>query len=353
MRMIELKQLQKVYDQQQDAVIKEVTVNILPGEFFVMVGPSGSGKSTILRMIAGLEPITGGDLIIAGERMNDLPPKARHLSMVFQNYALYPNMTVSENITFGLKARKVASATQLQRLSDALALVGLTDYAYRYPRELSGGQRQRVALARSIVSGAEIILMDEPLSNLDAQLRESVRYEIKALQRKLGITVVYVTHDQTEAMTMGDRVMILNDGVVQQIGTPMQLYELPANTFVAKFFGTPQMNVLTAVTDWKNQGVAIDTPFDPDAMVGIRPEAARLNPENADDMAIEFWVATATQIGSETLLFGTINGREETLQFKISGHLDVPAEQFITLYIPRNALHYFDLNGNMLAKVGV
>uniref|UniRef100_UPI002599E116 ABC transporter ATP-binding protein n=1 Tax=uncultured Leuconostoc sp. TaxID=173262 RepID=UPI002599E116 len=204
--MIELKRLQKVYDQQQEAVIKDVTVSIMPGEFFVMVGPSGSGKSTLLRMIAGLEPITGGDLIIDGERMNDLPPKARHLSMVFQNYALYPNMTVADNITFGLKARKVDSATQLQRLSDALEMVNMTDYAYRYPRELSGGQRQRVALARSIVSGAEIILMDEPLSNLDAQLRESMRYDIKALQRKLGITVVYVTHDQTEAMTMGDRV---------------------------------------------------------------------------------------------------------------------------------------------------
>lgn len=202
--MIELKRLQKVYDQQQEAVIKDVTVSIMPGEFFVMVGPSGSGKSTLLRMIAGLEPITGGDLIIDGERMNDLPPKARHLSMVFQNYALYPNMTVADNITFGLKARKVDSATQLQRLSDALEMVNMTDYAYRYPRELSGGQRQRVALARSIVSGAEIILMDEPLSNLDAQLRESMRYDIKALQRKLGITVVYVTHDQTEAMTMGE-----------------------------------------------------------------------------------------------------------------------------------------------------
>ena len=213
--MIELKRLQKVYDQQQEAVIKDVTVSIMPGEFFVMVGPSGSGKSTLLRMIAGLEPITGGDLIIDGERMNDLPPKSRHLSMVFQTYALYPNMTVADNITFGLKARKVDSATQLQRLSDALEMVNMTDYAYRYPRELSGGQRQRVALARSIVSGAEIILMDEPLSNLDAQLRESMRYDIKALQRKLGITVVYVTHDQTEAMTMGDRVMILNDGVVQ------------------------------------------------------------------------------------------------------------------------------------------
>lgn len=351
--MIELKRLQKVYDQQQEAVIKDVSVTIMPGEFFVMVGPSGSGKSTILRMIAGLEPITGGDLIIDGERMNDLPPKARHLSMVFQNYALYPNMTVADNITFGLKARKVAHATQLQRLSDALEMVDMTDYAYRYPRELSGGQRQRVALARSIVSGAKIILMDEPLSNLDAQLRESMRYDIKALQRQLGITVVYVTHDQTEAMTMGDRVMILNDGVVQQIGTPMQLYQLPANTFVAKFFGTPQMNVLPGVTDWQNHEVVIDTPYDPDALVGIRPEAAQLTPSSVDDLPIEFWVNTVTQIGSETLLFGTINGREESLQFKIAGQHDITAQQFIMLYVPRTALHYFDLTGKMLATVGV
>lgn len=351
--MIELKRLQKVYDQQQEAVIKDVTVSIMPGEFFVMVDPSGSGKSTLLRMISGLEPITGGDLIIDGERMNDLPPKARHLSMVFQNYALYPNMTVADNITFGLKAQKVDSATQLQRLSDALEMVNMTDYAYRYPRELSGGQRQRVALARSIVSGAEIILMDEPLSNLDAQLRESMRYDIKALQRKLGITVVYVTHDQTEAMTIGDRVMISNDGVVQQIGTPMQLYQLPANTFLDQFFGTPKMNVLPGVTDWQNHGVVIDTPYDPDALVGIRPEAARLTPENADDLAIDFWVTTVTQIGSETLLFGTINGREEPLQFKIAGQHDLTAQQFITLYVPRSALHYFDLAGKMLATVGV
>lgn len=351
--MIELKHLHKTYDDQSDAVIKDVNVTIMAGEFFVMVGPSGSGKSTILRMIAGLEPITEGDLLITGERMNDLPPKARHLSMVFQNYALYPNMTVSENIVFGLKARKVDRATQLQRLSDALDMVSLTDYAYRYPRELSGGQRQRVALARSIVSGADIILMDEPLSNLDAQLRESMRYDIKALQRKLGITVVYVTHDQTEAMTMGDRVMILNDGIVQQIGTPMQLYQLPVNTFVAKFFGTPKMNVIPGVTDWKNHGVVVDTPFDPDALVGIRPEAAHLRPQNPDDLPIEFWVENMTQIGPETLLFGTINGRDEAVQFKIAGNADIPAQQFITIYVARAVLHYFDLTGQMRATVGV
>ncbi|WP_349533174.1 ABC transporter ATP-binding protein [Leuconostoc citreum] len=351
--MIELQHIKKRYTEQDEAVIKDVTVSITPGEFFFMVGPSGSGKSTILRMIAGLESITGGELLIDGERMNDLPPKSRHLSMVFQNYALYPNMTVSENIVFGLKSRKVDRATQFQRLSDALAMVDLTDFSSRYPRELSGGQRQRVALARSIVSGADIILMDEPLSNLDAQLRESMRYEIKALQRKLGITVIYVTHDQTEAMTMGDRVMILNDGIVQQIGTPIQLYQVPENTFVAKFFGTPKMNVIPGVTDWQNHGVAINTPFDPDALVGIRPQAAHVTQENKDDLAISLWLASMTYIGSDTLLFGTINNRDETVQFKIKGMANLSPQQYVTIYVSREDLYYFDLAGQALATVGV
>ncbi|TKJ04398.1 ABC transporter ATP-binding protein, partial [Bacillus cereus] len=217
--MIELKNVSKVYKNAEETAVKGVSVHIKKGEFFVLVGPSGCGKSTLLRMIAGLEEISSGDLIINERVANDLEPKDRNLSMVFQNYALYPHLSVEENILFGLKVRKVQKEERQKRLMEAIEMVGLKEYVKMKPGQLSGGQRQRVALARAIVSQSPICLMDEPLSNLDAKLRAQMRIEIREIQQRLGITMIYVTHDQIEAMTMGDRIMVLNKGSIQQVGT--------------------------------------------------------------------------------------------------------------------------------------
>ena len=219
--MIELKNVSKVYKNAEETAVKDVSVHIKRGEFFVLVGPSGCGKSTLLRMLAGLEEISSGDLIINEHVANDLEPKDRNLSMVFQNYALYPHLSVEENILFGLKVRKVQKEERQKRLMEAVEMVGLKEYVKMKPGQLSGGQRQRVALARAIVSQAPICLMDEPLSNLDAKLRAQMRIEIREIQQRLGITMIYVTHDQIEAMTMGDRIMVLNKGSIQQVGTPL------------------------------------------------------------------------------------------------------------------------------------
>jgi len=246
---IELRGITKAYEHATEPVLREVSAEIQDGELFVIVGPSGCGKSTLLRMIAGIIPITAGKLAIDGQVMNGVPPKDRKLSMVFQSYALYPFLDVAANVAFGLKARKMPVDEVEKRVTEALTMVSLTEYRARKPRELSGGQRQRVALARAIASDAKICLMDEPLSNLDAQLRVKMRSEIRELQRKLGLTLIYVTHDQTEAMTMADHVMVLNDQRVQQIDTPLDIYNHPANHFVAQFFGTPQINLLTVTAE--------------------------------------------------------------------------------------------------------
>lgn len=332
---IELKNIAK--DFAATNILHDINFTIADGEFFVMVGPSGSGKSTILRMIAGLTDISSGELLIDGVLANDYSPKDRNLSMVFQNYALYPNMNVAENITFGLRARKVDTKTQQTRLTDALAMVGLTEFATRFPRELSGGQRQRVALARTIVSNAKITLMDEPLSNLDAQLREKMRTEIKELQQRLGLTVIYVTHDQTEAMTMGDRVMVINDGQVQQIGTPLDLYNTPANQFVAKFFGTPQMNILAGnVTQQQQLELASNGQF----LFGIRPDSVKLAPNAADDLALTGQVASYASLGNSTLVNVTM--AEQNIQFKLNGQHTFKPKQTLVVHVPKKAVHYFD-----------
>lgn len=245
MSLIELIHLSKTYDG-KNKVIEDISLEVEQGEFIILVGPSGCGKSTLLRMIAGLETISDGILKIDGQVANNMQPKDRHLSMVFQNYALYPHMTVRENILFGLDVQNIPKMEQETRLAETAQMIGLTDFLKRKPGQLSGGQRQRVALARSICSHAPICLMDEPLSNLDAKLRGQMRTEIRRIQKQLGLTVVYVTHDQVEAMTMGDRILVLNEGVIQQIGTPMELYNSPSNQFVAGFIGTPQMNMAAA-----------------------------------------------------------------------------------------------------------
>ncbi|MGY1762590.1 ABC transporter ATP-binding protein [Geodermatophilus sp. SYSU D00779] len=282
MASIEMRNIVKQYGDGYPAV-NDVSLDIADGEFMILVGPSGCGKSTLLRMIVGLEDITSGDMIIGGKRVNDLAPRDRNLSMVFQNYALYPHMTVYENIAFPLRLAKMPDDEVRRRVTEAAEVLELRDHLERKPANLSGGQRQRVAMGRAIVRQAEAFLFDEPLSNLDAKLRGQMRTEIARLQRRLGITTVYVTHDQTEAMTLGDRVCVLRKGRIQQVASPRELYEQPVNLFVAGFIGSPPMNFLPATV----QGDQLQTPFGPIALderratavrgrdlllVGIRPE---------------------------------------------------------------------------------
>lgn len=310
MRKVELKGITKSYDGKTN-VLKGIDVTIEPGEFFVLVGPSGCGKSTMLRMIAGLESITSGELVLDGKRANALSPSERDLSMVFQNYALYPHLTVEQNITFGLHVKQVSKKEQKVRCEDVCAMLGLTDYMKRKPRELSGGQRQRVALARAVVTEAPLCLMDEPLSNLDAKLRAKMRSEIRQLQRKLGLTMIYVTHDQTEAMTMADRMMILSDGNVQQIGRPLDVYNHPENTFVASFIGSPPMNLIeaeisdsvliadgrwmTPITSEMKKRIGTDK-----LTLGVRPEHITLAKESEPGFLVQ--VANVEVLGTETLI---------------------------------------------------
>ncbi|MGY1847207.1 MULTISPECIES: ABC transporter ATP-binding protein [unclassified Blastococcus] len=282
MASIEMKNIVKEYGDGFQAV-NDVSLDIADGEFMILVGPSGCGKSTLLRMIVGLEDITSGDMIIGGKRVNDLAPRDRNLSMVFQNYALYPHMTVFENIAFPLRLAKMPDDEVRRRVDEASDVLELKEHLERKPANLSGGQRQRVAMGRAIVRQAEAFLFDEPLSNLDAKLRGQMRTEISRLQRRLGITTVYVTHDQTEAMTLGDRVCVLRKGQIQQVASPRELYEQPVNLFVAGFIGSPPMNFLPATPE----GNTLKTPFgtiELDAgraakvagrellLVGIRPE---------------------------------------------------------------------------------
>ena len=249
MSFIEFKNVCKMYPGSNKNTVDNFTLNIEEKEFIAFVGPSGCGKSTTLRMIAGFEEITGGELYIDGKKVNDVAPRDRGISMVFQNYALYPHMTVEKNIGYGLKNMKMPADQIKQKVDWAIKILGLEEYRYRKPKNLSGGQRQRVALGRAIVKNSKVFLMDEPLSNLDAKLRVSMRTEISKLHRQIGATTIYVTHDQVEAMTMADRIVIMKDGVIQQVGKPMVLYDQPVNQFVAGFIGSPQMNFFNVSVD--------------------------------------------------------------------------------------------------------
>src|SRR5881275_844226 len=242
MAQVLLKDLNKKYDEVH--AVKDVNLHIRDKEFIVLVGPSGCGKSTTLRMVAGLEEITAGEIAIGDRVVNDLPPKDRDIAMVFQNYALYPHMTVYDNMAFGLKMRKFPKAEIQKRVRDAAEILGIQDLLKRKPRQLSGGQRQRVAVGRAIVRHPQVFLFDEPLSNLDAKLRVQMRVELKRLHERLETTAIYVTHDQVEAMTMADKIVVMHDGIVEQIGTPLDLYDKPENQFVAGFIGSPAMNFL-------------------------------------------------------------------------------------------------------------
>jgi multiple sugar transport system ATP-binding protein len=268
MAAIEMKNIVKQYGDGFPAV-NDVSIDVEDGELMILVGPSGCGKSTLLRMIVGLEDITSGDMIIGGDRVNDLAPRDRNLSMVFQNYALYPHLSVFENIAFPLRLSKKFSNEEItSKVQDAAATLELTEHLDRKPSNLSGGQRQRVAMGRAIVRDAKAFLFDEPLSNLDAKLRGQMRTEISRIQRRLGVTTVYVTHDQTEAMTLGDRVAVLRKGYLQQLATPRELYEQPVNLFVAGFIGSPPMNLLPA----KVKGNQVELPF---VTVNVEPDFAQ------------------------------------------------------------------------------
>jgi multiple sugar transport system ATP-binding protein len=303
-------------------VIRGVDIAIADGEFCVLVGPSGCGKSTLLRMIAGLEEITEGEIVIGGKVVNRVPPKERDIAMVFQNYALYPHMTVRDNMSFALKLAKRGSADIQQRVARAAEILGLAPYLDRYPRQLSGGQRQRVAMGRAIVRDPQVFLFDEPLSNLDAKLRVQMRTEIKELHQRLKTTSIYVTHDQIEAMTMADRIVVMRDGIVEQSGSPLELYDTPANTFVAAFIGSPAMNLVPGVARVNggapvvefDGGVRLPMPKDArpsdgqPVLYGMRPEHCSL----AAQEGLPAEVVVVEPTGADTQLFCRFNGQEVT-----------------------------------------
>jgi multiple sugar transport system ATP-binding protein len=302
-------------------VIHGVDIDIADGEFVILVGPSGCGKSTLLRMVAGLESITGGEIRIGDRQVNNLPPKERDIAMVFQNYALYPHMTVGKNMAFSMELRKAPKAEIEERVQKAARILGLDALLHRYPRELSGGQRQRVAMGRAIVRDPQVFLFDEPLSNLDAKLRVSMRTEIKELHQRLKTTTVYVTHDQVEAMTMADKIVVLHDGRVEQIGAPLDLYDRPRNLFVAGFIGSPSMNFMAGKIEGgmfrADDGFSLPLPVGAVASegqkvtYGLRPEHIRL-----DASGVEARVNVVEPMGSETQVVANLGGHSLTCLFR-------------------------------------
>ena len=313
MASVTLEGITKRFNDDSPAALATVSLDIVDGEFVVLVGPSGCGKTTLLRIVAGLESATEGRVLLGGADISGVRPGDRNIAMVFQNYALFPHLTVAENIGFGLRIRGVSKAERRTRAADAAELLGLATLLDRRPGELSGGQRQRVAMGRAIVRNPAVFLMDEPLSNLDAKLRVEMRAEISRLQRALGATTIYVTHDQTEAMTMGDRVVVLDEGVVQQVAEPAELYRRPANVFVARFIGAPNMNVLHGTCRGgkayvagqlirerertQGRGLACE---DGAILVGVRPEHARLVAASDPHCVLTGRVAVTEHLGKET-----------------------------------------------------
>ena len=310
MATITFEDVTKTYPDGTEAVC-DLDLQIGDGEFMVFVGPSGCGKSTALKMVAGLEGITDGAITIGDQVVNELPPKDRDIAMVFQDYALYPHMTVYDNMAFSLKVRKFDKADIRRRVHDAAVILGIEDLLDRRPKALSGGQRQRVAMGRAIVREPEVFLLDEPLSNLDAKLRVEMRAELKRLQDRVGVTTIYVTHDQVEAMTLGERIAVLSDGILQQVGSPQDVYDHPANVFVAGFIGSPPMNLLRG-TATGGRVVAGDLELedahvaDGDVVVGIRPEA--LHPANGGHPGpgLEVRVDVVEPLGDEVLVHGSV-----------------------------------------------
>jgi sn-glycerol 3-phosphate transport system ATP-binding protein len=352
MAQVHLRGVRKSYDKLE--VIHGIDMEIADGEFIVIVGPSGCGKSTLLRMVAGLERITGGEIAIGDRVVNELEPKDRDIAMVFQNYALYPHFSVYENMAYGLKIRGLSRAEIDQRVQKAAGILELGSLLQRRPRQLSGGQRQRVAMGRAIVREPAVFLFDEPLSNLDAKLRVQMRLEIKRLQRELDVTSIYVTHDQVEAMTLADRLIVMNAGVADQIGTPMDVYEKPASVFVAGFIGSPSMNFLAGKVAEGGRavdlagtgsrkvtlalGAATAAAAGAPVALGIRPE--HLHP--AADGPLEFEIELAEPLGADTLLHGRFGEARELVTVRQGGHVQAsPGEKRRFMADPGH-LHLFD-----------
>ena len=326
-------------------VIHGVSIDIIDGEFIVIVGPSGCGKSTLLRMVAGLESVSEGDIRIGETRVNEKEPMDRNIAMVFQNYALYPHMSVRQNMAYSLKIAKVPKPEIEKKVADAARLLQLEDYLDRKPKQLSGGQRQRVAMGRAIVREPAVFLFDEPLSNLDAKLRVQMRLEIKQLQAKLGITSLYVTHDQVEAMTMADRMIVMNGGIAEQIGSPLEVYQTPQTLFAAQFIGSPAMNLIDGRMEngrltLENQAeIPCDSKHNGDVVVGIRPEHLMTD----DQGTIEMQVSLAEPLGANTLLHGHLKNRDGDFTASLSGvHQLSDASQSMRLSVSPDNIHLFD-----------
>lgn len=353
MASVDIRGVRKAYGAVQ--VVHGVDINIADGEFVILVGPSGCGKSTLLRMIAGLENITGGEITIGDRVVNNMPPKERDIAMVFQNYALYPHMTVADNMAFSMKLRNAPKAEMNARVQKAAGILGLEKLLDRYPRQLSGGQRQRVAMGRAIVRDPQVFLFDEPLSNLDAKLRVQMRTEIKELHQRLKTTTVYVTHDQIEAMTMADKIVVMHDGIIEQMGAPLDLYDRPNNLFVAGFIGSPAMNFIQATVN--AYGLGSVTTQQGDALpvaklggakpgqhvvYGIRPEHIQLS-----DQGISSDVVVAEPTGSETQVVVRLNGQDMVCVFR-ERVTAKPGQQIRILPDP-TLVHLFDAkSGNRL-----
>ena len=357
MAKVILKNVSKIYDVESKAV-NNVSFKVEDKEFVVLVGPSGCGKTTTLRMIAGLEEISSGEIFIDGKLVNDIPPKDRDIAMVFQNYALYPHMTVFENMAFGLKLRNFNKAEIKNRVEEAAKILGLEDYLNRKPKALSGGQRQRVAVGRAIVRKPKVFLFDEPLSNLDAKLRVQMRTEISKLHHQLGATIIYVTHDQTEAMTMGDRIVLMKDGIINQVDTPLNLYDHPVNEFVAGFIGSPAMNFLKGKIQLKDgmyftsrksglkfklseiQASILKDKVDKELSIGIRPENIVIENSDKGWIPIHVLLDVVEPMGNETFVYFEIDG----VQFisRLRSKEAVNAGNKIHLKLDTNSILFFE-----------
>jgi multiple sugar transport system ATP-binding protein len=354
MAQVVMKDLNKKYDEVH--AVKDVNLNIRDKEFVVLVGPSGCGKTTTLRMVAGLEEITAGEIAIGDRVVNDLPPKDRDIAMVFQNYALYPHMTVYDNMAFGLKMRKFAKAEIEKRVQEAADLLGIRELLKRKPRQLSGGQRQRVAVGRAIVRHPQVFLFDEPLSNLDAKLRVQMRVELKRLHDRLETTAIYVTHDQVEAMTLGDRVVVMKDGWIQQVGEPLELYGRPANKFVAGFIGSPAMNFAEGVIAEESGSLTVSNPGlrlavpasraerlraykGQTVTIGVRPEDIHLTSDSRN--GFDAVVDVVEPLGSEILL--DVKVGPHVMVARVDPSVRAKIHETVRLTIEPERVHFFDL----------
>jgi multiple sugar transport system ATP-binding protein len=335
-------------------ILHGVDIDVADGEFLTLVGPSGCGKSTLLRLIAGLEEISGGEIQIGGRRVNEVPPKDRDIAMVFQNYALYPHMRVSDNMAFALEMRRESKPNIAARVKSAASILGIESLLDRYPRQLSGGQRQRVAMGRAIVRDPQVFLFDEPLSNLDAKLRVAMRAEIKDLHQRLKTTTIYVTHDQIEAMTMADRIVVMRAGFIEQIGTPLELYDSPANVFVATFIGSPAMNLLAAdLTCVENrrelrlasgQTLKIPSGLKPPESEAPRPIHLGIRPEHVDlaQDGIPATIVVIEPTGSETQVLLRIAESDETVMICLRERVPLAPGEPVRLRLRLDKAHFFD-----------